>query len=460
MNRILLIPAGLLFVLSFSTAVNARNMDNSLPKNSKESPGLNIVRGDKYIDIKDFYDPASPTAGLQEAVDHLKPEGGVIYISPGTYKIRRSVILSSGINLVGCGEHSVIERMDSCIQRLLLSSGKEGDTEIQLEDVSGFFKGGEVTVFSPRLSGFNCTAAIIVEVKEKSLVLDRPLRKNYLTEDRARVVNFFPAFTCRTADKIRMENLTIDGMMKRGSDYTCDFVYSAIHFVHVHNIVIDRVTIRNYPGDGFSIQGGSNAYVTNCLAEYNLGNGFHPGTTLQASKWTENTARFNGQDGLYFCYNVRYATVSGNHFYNNGKNGIGDLGKGGDDGDQMNVVSGNYCYNNGQSGIECTLGGNNIIVNNICENNSQSEPGKWPAISLKDTHSSVIQGNRISESNPETSGKTKSNGILLSGKCENNLITGNILTGYPAGVAGENLEKNTITQNIVLKEHKPAGVKK
>jgi parallel beta-helix repeat protein len=240
----------------------------------------------------------------------------------------------------------------------------------------------------------------------------------------------------------------IDGRMSQGADFHQDFVYSAIHFVHVPNVLIDKVTIRRFPGDGFSLQGGSNATVTNCLAEYNLGNGFHPGTTIRGSTWTQNTARYNGGDGLYFCYNVRYATVSDNHFYNNKENGIGDLGKGGEEGDQMNVVSGNFCYNNGKAGIECTPGGNNIVINNICENNSKSEPGKFAAISLKDTHSNIVRGNRCSVS---ASSGQEDFGIRVIGKSENNMITDNIITGYSKGVAGDNLEMNTIERNISLK---------
>jgi parallel beta-helix repeat protein len=130
-------------------------------------------------------------------------------------------------------------------------------------------------------------------------------------------------------------------------------------------------------------------------------------------------------------------------------NGIGDLGKGGEIGDQMNVVSGNFIYDNGKAGIECTPGGNNIVINNICENNSRAEPGKWPSISLKDTHTTIVKGNRCSES--ISSASTEQWGIRLIGKSENNVITDNIITGYSKGVAGDNLEMNTIERNISLK---------
>ena len=456
MKKYLLILAILLTgLLIFPITIYGQNTNKSQTGKNKKGPGTNEPKESKYIDIKDFYDPSSPTAGFQEAVDFLKPGGGMIFVSPGIYKIRKSIVLFSGIYIIGSGEYSVIERMDSCSQIKLLSDGKEGDKEITVGDTKGFFKGGEVTVFSNPFAGFNSTNATIAEVKEKSLVLDKPLRKNYLTENSGRVMNFFCTFTATRAENIRIENLVIDGKMKPGSDFRGDFIFSAIHFVHVHNIIMDKVIIRRYPGDGFSVQGGSNASITNCLAEYNLGNGFHPGTTLTGSTWTQNTGRYNGGDGLFFCYNVRYATVSDNHFFNNKGHGIGDLGKGGVDGDQMNVVSGNFCYNNGMSGIQCTPGGNNVITNNVCENNSQSEPGKWAGIHLKDTHSSIIQGNRCSVSKPSPEESRQNHGIFLTGKCENNLITGNILSGYSVGIAGDDLELNTIDKNILLEKHRP-----
>jgi hypothetical protein len=436
MKGYLLNSCGLLIVFSiFAVTLSGQNSKDIQPVKTR------------YVDAKDFFDPASPTSGLQEAVNHLKPDGGTVYLSPGTYKVRKSIVLFPGVYITGSGEYSVIERADTCVQKPLVAPAKTGDTEIQVDDASGFVRGGEITIFSNTNSGFNSAVAVIKEVKGKTLVLDRALRKDYLTDKRAAVLNFFPAFTMNNGENIRIENLVIDGKMKQGAAYHGDFVYSAIHLVHVSNIFIDKVIIRRYPGDGFSIQGGSNASVTNCVAEYNLGNGFHPGTTLRGSTWSQNTGRFNGGDGLYFCYNVRYATVSGNHFYNNRENGIGDLGKGGEEGDQMNVVSGNFCFNNSKAGIECTPGGNNIVIDNVCENNSKSEPGKYAAISLRDTHSTIVKGNRCSDS--ASAGK-ESSGIRLVGKCSSNMITDNIISGYSGGVAGENLESNTVERNISL----------
>ena len=443
----------LILLLLFPLILNGQDKNNSKFKKTEENITHELYRGDKYVDIKDFYNHSSPTAGFQEAVDYLRSEGGTIFVSPGTYKIRKSIILFSGIYILGCGEHSVIERMDSCIQKPLESAGREGDFEIQVRDVNGFFKGGEITIASNTAKYWDCTNATILEVNNKSIKINQPLKKNYLPEDEAAVMNFFPVFTATREGNIRIENLTIDGKMKLGSNFGCHFVCSAIHFNEVYNSRVEKVIVRRYPADGFSVQRGGSITVTNCLAEYNLGNGFHPGTGLTVSTWSRNIGRYNSLDGLFFCWQVKYATVSDSHFYNNKKNGIGDLGNGGT-GDQMNIVSGNFCYNNDRSGIECTPGGNNTVTNNVCENNSQAEPGKWPGIYLKNTHSSIFQGNRCCESNSSDSGKTQSYGILLIGKCENNVISGNILTGHSkGGIAGDNLEMNTIVQNISLDKH-------
>lgn len=405
----------------------------------------------KCINFRDFYDPDSPTAGFQEAVDYLKPDGGEIFVPAGIFKIRRSIVLHSGISIRGNGNHSIIERLDPCIQIPLVKDGRKGDTEIRPKDVSGFFIGGEITVYSDSSWGWNCSTAAITNIEGKSLIIDTPLKRDYIMEENGMIMNFFPVFTARNAKNIRIENMVFDGKMKPGSNYYNEFVTSAIHFRDVSNVHIEKVTVKNYPSDGFSVQGGTNAYVSNCLAEYNHGNGFHPGTTINESTWINNVGRYNGWDGLYFCFNVRYTTVSGNHFYKNGKNGIGGLGWGGVMGDQLNVVDGNYCFENQKSGIECTRGKNNIIVNNICENNSQKEAGKWPGIYLENTSSTIIRGNRCCNTRLEESEKTQAHGILFSGECLFNVVTDNILSDHlKKGIAGEDLDNNLIENNIIF----------
>jgi len=413
--------------------------------------GKSGVNKQKVIFSKDFYNSGSPTAGLQEAIDFLKPEGGTLIITPGVYSIRKSVTLFSGITIKGYGEHTIIERADPCFETKLSSGAKEGSLIVEAMETSGFVTGGEV--ISSAAQWWDCTSATITRIDGNKVHIDQPLKKSYLTSDKAAIANFFPVFTATSAKNIRIEKLTIDGKMQPGSEFGCHFIASAIHFNMVEETSIEQLTVKNYPADGFSIQRGCCAKVLNCLAEYNLGNGFHPGTGLTNSTWRQNTGRFNGRDGFFFCHRVKYATVADNHFCNNKKSGIGDLGRGGKTGDQQNVVSGNFCYNNGRAGIECTVGGNNVIVNNVCENNSTEEPGTWAGINLKDTHSTIISGNRCSDSQMGGE-KTQGFGIQFAGTCINNIISGNILTGHSQGGISDICKKsNTLTGNIVLDIH-------
>jgi hypothetical protein len=407
----------------------------------------------KTIFSSDFFNPDSPTAGLQEAIDFLKPEGGTLIITPGVYSIRKSVTLFSDITIKGYGEHTIIERADPCFETKPIADAEEGSLIVKAMETSGFVTGGEVIIASSAAQWWDCTSATITRIDGNKVHIDQPLKKSYLTSDKAAIANFFPVFTATSAKNIRIEKLTIDGKMPSGSDFGCHFIASAIHFNMVEEVYIESVTVKRYPADGFSIQRGCCAKVLNCLAEYNLGNGFHPGTGLTNSTWRQNTGRFNGRDGFFFCHRVKYATVADNHFYNNKKSGIGDLGRGGKTGDQQNVVSGNFCYNNGRAGIECTVGGNNVIVNNVCENNSQEEPGKWAGINLKDSHSTILSANRCSDSQMEGE-KTQEFGIQLIGTCINNIISGNILTGHSQGGISDICKKsNTLTGNIVLDIH-------
>ena len=406
------------------------------------------------LNVANFHKDSSPTAGIQETIDALPNTGGTVFIPAGTYEIIRSINLRSGIRLYGEGQLTVITRQNPCLQVRLTAPAKKGDTKITLEDTEGFKAGQQICVRSDTYAGWECTHAIITKVKGNMLSLDEPLAYDYLPRDNALALNFFPAIYASDAQKIRVEDLVIDGQMKKGHHWKSSFVVSAVHFKDVRDALIARVHVRSYPADGFSIQGGDNITVTQCISEYNLEHGYHPGTSITASSWTDNVGRYNRGDGLYFCCDVRYNLVSGNRFHNNGGHGIGELGECGPD--RYNVVSDNFCYNNGRCGIECREGANNIVVNNICQNNSRAEPGIWPGILVKDTKDSIISKNLCIclDFKMSDSLKTQGYGILVTNNSKNNVITDNILSGHPkAGLAGDALEKNTVSNNIIIAAH-------
>jgi len=414
------------------------------------------------LNAADFRKAGSPTAGIQEAVDALPKEGGSVFIPAGTYEIAREIVLRSGVQIRGEGEHTIIARRDPCFQAPLAAPAKKGEKKVAVKDLSGFKTGSEILVRSDSSYGWWSTHPVITSIEGNVLILDRELTHDYLLHKKSLAANFFPAFYANEAKNIRIEDLVIDGRMERGEkrkDFENEFTVSAIHFRDVYDAYIARVHIKDYPGDGFSMQIGDNITVTECLAEYNLGHGFHPGTGITSGSWTNNVGRFNGWDGLYFCHRVRHTTVSGNRFHDNGWNGMGGLGEGGEGGDRYNVVSGNFCYNNAKCGIQCINGGNNIVVNNVCENNSRGEPGRWPGILVEDTYLSIVSGNKCLDFQVSDSAKTQGYGILVTGTSRDNIISDNILTGnLHEGISGEALGKNRVEGNIYSKNHKPAGM--
>ena len=52
----------------------------------------------------------SATAGIQEAIDALPADGGVIHLPSGRYNLRRSVELRSNVRLCGEGPATVLTR--------------------------------------------------------------------------------------------------------------------------------------------------------------------------------------------------------------------------------------------------------------------------------------------------------------------------------------------------------------
>jgi parallel beta-helix repeat protein len=151
---------------------------------------------------------------------------------------------------------------------------------------------------------------------------------------------------------------------------------------------------------------------------------------LSGAIFSGNIGRYNGGDGLYFCAQVLGITVTGNLFHDNGASGIGGLGPGGDKGDRFNVVSNNICRNNGRWGIAANGGENNLIADNVCIDNSQSQPGRYSGISIADSTDTVVTGNRCGADSERPSQKF---GVEESGGSNRNVIAGNLCEGNLEG---------------------------
>jgi len=418
------------------------------------------------LDAGDFVSAESTTCGIQEAVNALPPEGGVVTIAPGRYVLRQSVVLRTHVTVRGSGSATVLTRPREVYSKLARPARK-GDTAVGVQSSEGFRAGDQVAVFDDRMHGWYMGHAILAKVEPGRLTLTAAIENghpegDYALERNAGVVNYFPFFRASTmhfgapVSDVAVLDLTLDGNLAENPGPWTDFTLAAIHFANVSDALVRGVTVRGSVGDGIGVQGGRDNRVESCLVENCRVHGFHPGTSLRGAAFSGNIARNNGGDGLYFCCQVVGIVVTGNLFHSNKGSGIGGLGAGCGLSDSFNVVANNVCRENGLWGIEAGGGRNNVISGNVCLDNSRSAPGRYSGIAVSDSTHTLVTGNRCGT---EADKPTQNFGVEETGASDHNILTGNLCAGNCDGglaVVGPNTQVSANLGTVVARgERKP-----
>lgn len=375
------------------------------------------------IDAAAHYDSASPTSGLQAAIDAVPRTGGVVVIPPGRYLLQRGLVLRSNVTLRGAGPSTVLCRGPEVMAKATADI-PAGATSFAVEDATGLELGAEVAVMDRKLYGWNTTHAVLTAIDGGRLTIDRPTRTAYQAADGAMVVNQFAGLAATGAQDFQIADLTIAGDPPRQTATTIvDFTMNGIHLTDCRRAQVRGVRVTGWPADGIGVQIGSEIQVSGCLVSRNRGHGFHPGTGLRNALFVGNTARENGWDGLYFCMNVKHTTVTGNVFVRNGWNGIGGLGNGGD---EWNTCTANTCAENAMAGILMNDGKNNTVSGNVCVDNSTAKAGRYAGITVLNCTGCLITGNRCADSREQP---TQLVGCSERGQSDRNLFSGNHCDG-------------------------------
>lgn len=367
------------------------------------------------------YDAGSATAGIQEAVDALPKRGGVVLLPPGRYPLRRSVVLRSNVTIRGEGGGTVITRP----RPVLIPLARPSDgarTTVVLRHARGLAVGDEIHIADDDSVGWWASHCIVRGIHGRTLALEVLHGKReyrFLPRRHAFAANWFPAFWLRDLRDVTIENVTIDGGVRRHARRVCDFVVAAVHSRNTENLRVAKVTVRNWPGDGIGVQGGRNAIVTGCLVENCAGHGYHPGTGVTRSVWQGNIARGNTRDGLFFCLRVTHTVVQGNVLVANGGHGVGGLS----DPDRFNAVIGNLCAGNGGHGIDADRAIGNAIQGNVCRGNSRSAPGRFAGIYLAGHWGCTVTGNVCLD---DAARPTQRAGIVSRDPAGPNEVSGNL----------------------------------
>jgi hypothetical protein len=340
----------------------------------------------------------SATCGIQEAIDALGPAGGVVAIPAGRFVIRRGIRLPDRVTLRGQGPATVLTRQATVFVELTRDADAS-DLVLRLPTVDGFAPGDQLRIMDDQQPMYHSREAVVTAIDADGVryaLLSGDPQRVYRVADHAWVGNLFPAVVASGAQDVSVESLTIDGgESELREDRSGDFLGAAVHFLKCHNVRLRDITIRRWPADGISVQGGS-ASVTGCVVEGCLGSGLHPGSALERSVWIGNTARGN-RDGFFFCSTVRNTICAHNVLVENRRHGIWGLG----DPDMGNVVVGNVCALNGGHGLEAGRAWGNLVAANLLRANSQSQPGAFCAMLLHDHRHNLVIANLCLDDQPQ-----------------------------------------------------------
>lgn len=259
---------------------------------------------------------------LQAAVNHVAAlGGGTVRLGPGEWLLRNSVVLRTGVSLVGAGEKTVLRKAPGGTS-LLAEDGDYGDNRLLPQDSSSFQVGDGLTVRSNRFAGFFSTVATVVGKEgDGALLLDDRMNADLMVADGAAVSHACPLLRATDQQDVQVRDLVLDGNREQcPPEDGCRG--GAVNLLRVARVVLSGLTCRNMNGDGFSYQNCPDVLVERCLCEDNAGGGCHPGSGSARPIVRDCVLRRNGGCGLFLCWRVKNGLFEGNTMEENAQMGI------------------------------------------------------------------------------------------------------------------------------------------
>lgn len=395
-----------IFALAQAPSTTATHLFGWRPREVSTAQPITITAGMGKADI-----PGDTNLCLQAAVDYVANlGGGVVHILPGRYLMNDSLHLRSRVTVRGVGDQTVLFKAPMVTSRLSVDLGY-GHYDVSLAEPDKFKVGMGIHIKDDNSAGFLGTCATLIYRNSDRFGINRSLNTDYSRTANAIVRSVYPVISGYFAEDARVENLAIEGNDEQ-NDYLDGCRGGGVFFLQSHRIVVRKVTVRNYNGDGISFQQCEDILIEDCRAEGNRGFGFHPGSGSMRPIMRRLVAQNNRGDGLFYCLHVTFGTLEDSEFLTNGGHGI-SVGE--RDTDQL--IRRCVMKRNGGCGIyfrpgdEVMAGNRTTIEDCVIEGNGKK--GGHPEIHLDAALSDVkIIGNRIM---PEE-GRTKDWVGILIGK--------------------------------------------
>jgi hypothetical protein len=359
-------------------------------------PAITVRAGQDAV--ADF--PGADNRALQAAVDYVASlGGGTVEIGPGTYLMRDSLHLRSGVTVCGTANPAggpsltILQKAASSLSRLVLD-GDYGEEQITLADPSGFQPGYGVAIWDQRSGGFHTTVGRLLSgphaptVPEEALGttfrIDTPHGADYLVSREATAATVFPVVSGYHVRGARLQHLTIEGNRAKNAPLNgCRG--GGIFLYRGHGTHILDCTVRDYNGDGISFQQSDDVHVERCVVSGNAQLGIHPGSGSQRPVVTDCHSFENGTIGLFLCWRVRGGRFENNLLERNGRIGISIGHK-----DTDNLFVKNRSVQNGRYGIlfrdeSAAMSGhrNRFVECEVADNATNSAEGEGADVRLE-----------------------------------------------------------------------------
>ncbi|MBQ6079393.1 MAG: right-handed parallel beta-helix repeat-containing protein [Muribaculaceae bacterium] len=294
-----------------------------------------------YLSAKDYGAVGDGETDDTEALEALFNDAfnmkKAVFFDPGTYIIRRSLLLRTGMEIYG--EDATLKKRDAVTTTLDEPTVKD-QTYIEVKSAEGFNVGDQFFIADP--AGANqCTYCIVTAVEGNrisfyNIISDHQSNfpgciKNYdsglkVSTSFALLRSWSTRYEC---DGVFIHDLTLDG--NRNSSEAREWSNSCIHIDSYYpggytgntgidyrqvqrDLQVRNVVIKNSPCDAISDQGEGGLIVRDCVIQNSAMHGVHVGTKYNAAVIANNTMTGNGSvgSGVFFCQEVYNVIVDNN----------------------------------------------------------------------------------------------------------------------------------------------------
>ncbi|MFW6154653.1 MAG: right-handed parallel beta-helix repeat-containing protein [Planctomycetota bacterium] len=392
---------------------------------------------------------------IQIALDTLAHRGGgTVLLAPGTYTLRGPVRLRSNVALIGVTGETIL-KMAPVVAHPLAVDADIGQHTITPAGTDGLQVGSGVVLRDRAKPGGNATMPLtVVEVADGTLHVDDYIVNDWIAENGANVVNYFPLVHGFEVAGATVEGLILDSQPDNDDALTFEarMVWGACLYIRRGTeCAIRNVVARHCYGDGIRFGQSRGMLVEHCEAHDNKHYGMHPGSHSPETTVRHCHIHHNGSDGLYLCWGVHHGEFTDNDIHHNGgrihRNGISIGHK-----DTDNLIARNHVWENAKHGLcfriktDANGAHRNVVRENIIENNGSPESAV-PATLAADkrnevlcagvhvrgaTHDLTFERNTIRETRPEGR-QYQYNAFYLAKDVSRVKLVDNDISDHPGG---------------------------